>query len=163
LKGKDREGLLIDCGAVSNLAGSKWVERTSKLAAQFGQGTTIEKRASLSVEGVGSGSSTITQQAKVPVCLASGDVGVFETAVVENSELPALMGLEALERNRALIDVNGKKLIYVGHGGYELKLSPGSHVMQLEKVPSGHLLLPASEWDKRKGKLGPVLAHHTQH
>jgi len=35
------------------------------------------------------------------------------------------LGLEALERNRALIDVNGKKLIYVGHGGYELKLSPG--------------------------------------
>ena len=163
LKGKDREGLLVDCGAVSNLAGDKWVERTSKLAALHGQGTTMESRKAQTVEGVGSGSSTITQQAKVPVCIASGDIGSFDTAVVSNSELPALMGLESLERNRALIDVIGKKLIYIGQGGYELKLSPGSLVMQLEKVPSGHLLLPSSEWDKKKGKLGPVLAHLVQH
>jgi hypothetical protein len=163
LKGSGREGLLVDCGAVSNLTGDKWVSRAAKLAAEHGQGTTITSRATQSVEGVGSGASTIDKHAKIPICLASGNLGTFETAVVSGSDLPALMGLEGLERNRALIDVYGKRLIYIGHGGYELRLSPGSLSMQLEKVPSGHLLLPASEWDKMKVSSGPMLAHLVQH
>ena len=163
LKGNGREGLLIDCGAVSNLTGDKWIARASKIASEHGQGTTITDRPAQSVEGVGSGSSTIDKQAKVPVCLANGKVGVFETAVVSNSELPALLGLEGLERNKALIDIQGKRLIYVGKGGYELHLSPGSITMQLEKVPSGHLLLPATEWIKHKPSAGPVLAHLANH
>ena len=163
LKGNDREGLLIDCGAVSNLTGDKWIARASKIASEHGQGTTITDRPAQSVEGVGSGSSIIDKQAKVPVCLANGKVGVFETAVVSNSELPALLGLDGLERNKALIDIQGKRLIYVGKGGYELHLSPGSITMQLEKVPSGHLLLPATEWNKHKSSAGTVLAHLANH
>jgi hypothetical protein len=159
LIGKDREGLLVDSGAVSNLAGDRWVDRTAKIAAEHGQGTKTEARATQSVEGVGTGASTINQQATVPVCVSTGHVGSFKTAVVSDSDLPALMGLEGLERNRALIDISGRKLIYVGKGGYELKLSPNSIVMGLEKVPTGHLILPATEWNVKRIKAGPELAH----
>jgi hypothetical protein len=78
-----------------------------------------------------------------------------------NSDLPALMGLESLEKNNALIDVFNRKLVYVGRGGYELKLSPGSTTMNLEKVQSGHLLLPATEWvsQKSKGSKSLMVSH----
>jgi len=112
-----------------------------------------------SVEGVGTGSSKITHKAKVPVCTANGIQGIFEPSVVADSDLPALMGLETLEKNRALIDVANRKLIYVGSGGYELKLSPGSVTMSLEKVPSGHLLLPTSEWASLKATGLPPQQH----
>jgi hypothetical protein len=159
LTGDKREGLLVDSGAVSNLAGDRWVERVTKIAEQHGQGVAIEPRATQTVEGVGTGASVINKQAKIPVCVATGHAGSFTTAIVEDSDLPALMGLEGLERNHALIDTYGRKLIYVGPGGYELKLSPGSVVMQLEKVSTGHLLLPATEWKNKKMRAGPQIAH----
>jgi hypothetical protein len=161
LKGPNREGLLVDCGAITNLAGDKWVKRAADIAAIHGQGTLIVDTNPQNVEGVGTGASKITQRATVPVCLASGSVGDFQTQVVQDSELPALLGLEGLERNRALIDVTNQRMIYVGPGGYELKLSPGSVVMQLEKVASGHLLLPASEWSKKM--TSPAAANPVSH
>ena len=160
LKGNLREGLLVDCGAVSNLAGSRWIQRSASIAAKHGQGTETVKTAPTSVEGVGSGSSQISHKAKVPVCTTDGTQGIFESAVVEDSDLPALMGLETLEKNRALIDVSNRKLIYVGPGGYELKLNPGSVAMSLEKVPSGHLLLPSAEWAALKQSPGKPLQVH---
>ena len=148
LTGSSREGLLIDCGAVGNLAGDKWVKRTSDIAKAHGQGTTFKATAPSSVEGVGTGAAVVNQIAVVPVCLQNGAIGSFETSMVSDSELPALMGLQTLTKNRALIDIANKRLVYVGHGGYDLKLSPGSVTMQLEQVASGHLLLPCSEWAK---------------
>ena len=150
LAGNSREGLLIDCGAVDNLAGDKWVRRTSDIAKFNGQATVFKPRERSTVEGVGSGSSVVDQTAIVPVCLKNGIQGNFETAVVSQSELPALMGLKTLAKNRSLLDIANKKLIYVGPGGYDLKLSPGSVTMQLEQVESGHLLLPCTEWPKAK-------------
>ena len=155
-----REGLLVDCGAVSNLAGDRWAKRASVIASQFGQGTDVVQVPTTSVEGVGTGSSKITHKAKVPVCTANGIQGIFEASIVSDSDLPALMGLETLEKNKALIDVSNRKLIYVGSGGYELKLSPGSVTMSLEKVPSGHLLLPSSEWASLKTAMGQPLQKH---
>jgi len=152
LKG-NREGLLVDCGAVSNLAGDAWLKRISGIARAFGQGTKVTEAPEQLVEGVGAGSSRITHTATVPIRTANGIDGTFIASIVQNSELPALLGLESLENNNALIDVANRRLVYVGKGGYELKLSPGSIVMQLEKVPSGHLLLPASEWKQRVAQL----------
>ena len=156
LVGNAREGLLIDCGAVTNLAGDRWVARTAALAKSFGQGTSTTAVAPKEVEGVGSGSSQVNAVAVVPVCLANGSVGSFETSVISNSELPALMGLATMTKNRALIDVANKKLIYVGPGGYQMQLSPNSITMNLEQVPSGHLLLPCAEWLKHKAAAAPA-------
>ena len=35
-----------------------------------------------------------------------------------------------------------------GPGGYEIKLSPGSRTFPLCTAPSGHLILPKSEFDR---------------
>jgi len=145
------EGFLIDCGAVTNLAGDRWVHRQRILGESHGQGTSITQLDKPgSVEGVGQGSSQIAQRAGVPICLASGHEARFETSVVTDSDLPALLGLESLERQGALIDCRNRKLIQVGPGGYKLQLSPNSTSHDLQKAPSGHLLLPCSAWQARK-------------
>lgn len=144
------EGLLVDCGAVSNLAGDRWLYRQKAIAEAHGQGTSIETLDKPgSVEGVGEGSSRIGHRAGVPICLASGQEAKFETSVVTDSDLPALLGLESLERQGALIDCRNRKLIQVGAGGYKLQLSPNSTSHDLQRAPSGHLLLPCSAWKGR--------------
>jgi len=145
------EGLLIDCGAISNLVGEKWVRRSATLAEKCGQGTTWTDTPKCKVEGVGSGSSEITRKARVPICLSSGVQAVYEASVVDGSELPALLGLQSLESRHAIIDTGHQRLVFPGPGGFELRLSPGSISLTLERANSGHLLLPSSEWSKLKG------------
>ena len=151
------EGLLIDSGAITNLVGDGWVHRSASLAEKRGQGTTWKNITKCKVEGVGQGASEITQKATVPICLSTGIQASYEASVVANSQLPALLGLQSLESRQALIDTGHQKLILPGPGGFELKLSPGSVSLSLERASSGHLLLPSSEWSKLKGSIAPVL------
>ena len=144
------EGLLVDCGAVQNLSGDRWIDRIKLLTQRFGQGVSVKALSEVrTVEGVGSGSSQITTQAFVPICVSSGATGIFQTSIVSNSDLPALLGLEALKQQRALIDCHSNKLFLVGPGGYQLKLPPGSEGLNLVQIGSGHLMLPVTEWAKR--------------
>ena len=151
------EGLLIDCGAISNLAGEKWIRRSAALADKSGQGTTWTDIPKCKVEGVGSGSSEITRKARVPICLSSGSQATYEASVVDGSELPALLGLQSLESRHAIIDTGHQRLVFPGPGGFELRLSPGSVSLALERANSGHLLLPSSEWSKLKGSTSQPL------
>lgn len=147
-----QEGVLVDCGAVQNLTGDRWLDRVKAILARFSQGISVKPLArERSVEGVGTGASQICSHADVPICTATGTKGIYSAAVVRDSDLPALLGLEPLEAQRALIDVHNRQIYFVGPGGYDLKLSPGSECHNLVKIPSGHLLLPVTEWHKNKG------------
>ena len=75
------EGVLVDCGAVDNMSGDKWVQRVADQAKAAGQGTSVQAIRPLSVEGVGSGSSKADSKATIPVCLADGRIDKFETIV----------------------------------------------------------------------------------
>ena len=90
---KEGEGLLVDCGAVSNLCGSKWASRTAAAAAAAGQGSVFKDIASQPIHGVGQGSSDCTKHAVLPICMSDGKAGTFSSNVVADSELPALLGL----------------------------------------------------------------------
>lgn len=153
-----REGVLVDCGAIDNLCGDKWARRVEKLGNAAGQGSQWKATRALSVEGVGSGASTVDKEVTLPLCLMSGSVAQYHSNVVSSSELPGLLGLVSLERNSAVIDIGHQRLIYPGPGGFEIKLSPGSVMMALEKAESGHLLLPCSEWQNAKVKGSQPLA-----
>ena len=61
----------------------------------------------------------------------------------------SLLGLISLERSSALIDIGHRRLIYPGPSGFDLKLSPGSTMMALERAESGHLLLPFLKFSSR--------------
>jgi len=58
------------------------------------------------------------------------------------------MGLEALKKNRAVIDFGKMELHFLGPAEYELGhcLPPGTDTFELEIAPSGHLVLPCSEF-----------------
>jgi len=143
------DGLLVDPGAVGNLMGSEWFARQSMRARQHGKQPQVTPlNNALNIEGVGSGSQQCVDKGTVACALRDGTETTFSAPIVPNSEIPALLGLESLSQKRALLDTYSKKLYLVGPGGYSIKLSPGSTVLDLQSAPSGHLLLPVSEFDK---------------
>lgn len=153
-----QEGVLVDCGAVQNLTGDRWLDRVKNILQKFAQGISMRQLdTARPVEGVGTGASFIRHHAEVLICTANGAHGQFNTAVISNSDLPALLGLESLEAQRSLIDTFNRKIFTIGPGGYELKLSPCSQSLDLTKIASGHLLLPVTEWHKSKGSFSKDL------
>ena len=67
-----------------------------------------------------------------------------------NSDLPGLLGLTALRKNRAVLDVSTLCLHFCGPGDIEVDkaLPPGSESFQLEVAPSGHIVLPCCEFQQ---------------
>jgi hypothetical protein len=153
-----RDGLLVDIGAIHNLCGSAWLDRVALAAKNKGHGTIAEPLPKpMSVEGVGSGSSSANDLVTVPICLPDGTLGHYKAACISGSDLPALWGLDSLKTNRALIDTVHNKLFLLGPGGVQLKLSPGSVMYQLEEAATGHLLLPCAEWANARPSRAPTL------
>ena len=73
----------------------------------------------------------------------------LHTPTVNNSDLPGLLGLSALRRNRAVLDFNTLQLHLCGLGSYNLEtgLPPGTESFQCEIAPSGHIVLPCCEYE----------------
>jgi hypothetical protein len=149
------ECLLVDVGAHDNLMGSEFLRRVRKLLKQHGMDVTHHKlEHPLSVEGVGAHSQKCTEAASIPVVTANGEGGTFTAPIVPHSEIPALLGLKGLKKNRALIDCVNDRIYFLGEGEVLVRLPPGSQSHQLIMSPSGHLMLPISHYDllKRVGK-----------
>ena len=70
------------------------------------------------------------------------------TPTVAGSDLPGLLGLTALRKNRAVIDFSTLRMHFCGPGDIEVgkALPPGSDTFQLEVAPSGHIVLPCCEF-----------------
>lgn len=149
LEGK--EGLVVDTGAVHNIAGEQWVQRSAALAASHGQGVSFEPlQQQFNIEGVGKDSNSVTHHAVVPIAMNNGETGTYNADVVRDSPLPGLLGLEPMIKERTLLDLHSGMMMFVGEGGYDLTLSPGSSVYKMLRAKSGHLILPTSEWHKVK-------------
>ena len=152
-----RPCLLIDPGSVGNLCGDKWAKSVAQAAARNGHKPTYERRSKpLRVSGVGEGSQSCQYDCKLPIALrqcsdnptAQISVGHITTPTVPNSELPGLLGLQALRTNRAILDMNTLKMYFLGPGDYDLArgLPPGTDCFQCELAPSGHLVIPCCEF-----------------
>ena len=144
------EGLVIDTGAVRSLAGDAWVGRVEQAGKAHNRGSVHKPIPNFKIEGVGTGTNTVTTESTVPIALPNGTIGTFASHVVNQSNIPALLGLTSLEQQRAVIDLINHRLILVGEGGYKLDLSPGSQVLPLCKSETGHLMLPVSRWHETK-------------
>ncbi len=147
-----QEGLLCDCGAITDLCGDRTAARIESQANEAGQGTRWSKIPAVTVEGVGKEADTIDDQAILPICLEDGTQSTYKAMVAKNSDLPALYGLNRMTEQQAVVDTGNDRLIYPGPGGIKYQLSPGSKVYKLQRAMSGHLLLPCSEWKKAAGK-----------
>ena len=146
-----RPSIIIDPGSVGNLCGDKWARDVAKLADANGLKPSYEKRPRpLQVCGVGNGSQECHWDCTLPVAVRPGNqdqatVGHLQVPTVHNSDLPGLLGLTALRKNRAILDFNTLRLYFCGPGDYELnrEMPPGTDTYQLELAPSGHIVLLA--------------------
>ena len=123
----------------------------------------------LNVSGVGNGSQACHYDCHLPLAFqtTSGErrTGDFKTPTISDSELPGLLGLNALTANRAVIDCHTNKMYFLGPGDYDLEkaMPPGTDVFQAERAPSGHLVLPCCMYDSRAPNPAPsALSLHTR-
>ena len=141
-----RSSLVLDIGSTRNLAGERWIRKHAELAKDAGYGTRVTPRPSvLNVEGVGKEAEKCFEDAQVP-CILETENGpmkvAFNAPIVPDSNLPALLGLTALQKLRAVIDCRTNEVHFLGHDHAPLGLPPGSSTVQAHQAPSGHLLLP---------------------
>ena len=149
-----RPSIIIDPGSVGNLCGDKWAKEVALMAKANGRKPAHQRRErALQVSGVGNGSQQCHYDCHLPVAIRpeGGRVlqhGVLEVPAVENSDLPGLMGLSALKKNRAILDFNSLTLYFCGKDQYNLgaALPADTDRYQLETAPSGHLVLPCCEY-----------------
>ena len=147
-----RPALLVDPGTRTNLAGDMTMRHAARTVYdKTGQKATSSKREfPMSVAGVGQGSQDATHDCKLPVCMLSTDgkrvEATYTAPTVGQSDLPALLGLQSLVDNRALLDFDTMQLHFRGPGESQMNLPPGSESYQLEEAPSGHLMLPCCEY-----------------
>jgi hypothetical protein len=132
----------------------------------------------LSVTGVGTGGQTCEYDCSTSIVLKDIDGeyvdAVYTAPTVDNSNLPLLLGLLALIKNRCILDFTQEpmKLYMCGPGGAKIELAPGSRTFPLEQAPSGHLVLPCSDFEaaaksKKDGRPsldadGPQVTLHTE-
>ena len=102
------------------------------------------------LNGVGEGTVFARTATSCPVVLrtARGTVveSLWESAVVPDSDLPMILGMDVLKRRRCLIDVGNSVLHMVGPGDLNINLPPGSVSINMTTTPSGHLVLECSDW-----------------
>ena len=145
-EGDGRDGLLVDCGAIGNLSGERTAQRLADKCKRFG---IPYKRNSMTntvrVEGVGKEHQEVKEIMTIPTCIG-GDIGLFRAPIVPDSDIPNLLGLATMEQHRTFLDIAGRKYIIPGPGTVQVTLPKGSKILNLEKAPSGHLILPCDQW-----------------
>jgi hypothetical protein len=149
-----RPSLVIDPGSVGNLMGDSTAKQIAQTAARHGLRPTYEKRdRPLNVSGVGHGAERAVYDCTLPIALrrAEGEeatVGTMTTPTITNSQLPGLLGLSALRKNRAILDLNTMRMHFTGPGNYDIEraLPSGSQSYQCELAPSGHMVVPCCEY-----------------
>ena len=137
-------GLLIDPGAHDNLIGGRTVEQMcDELQTALVQRSMNKP---LPVEGVGK-SAQVAEKAACVHMRVQDVLGILTDAtytapIIQDSLLPPLLGNKTLRKMQVILDCGSGKLIVPGPGGIEVKMSPGSHVYDLELTTSGHWVLP---------------------
>lgn len=148
-----RPAIMVDCGSVGNLTGSVWaLDHAKEALKHHRRPEQILRERPLRISGVGTGSQQATHNVKIPICMKATDgsflAGSFETPTVDDSMLPALLGLHTTRSNRGIIDTRTLRLHFCGPGPLDLEkvLPPGSYSIQCELSPSGHMVIPCAEF-----------------
>ena len=150
-------GPVIDTGSVFNVCGERWARELAQQASEHNQSTTWCTRHSSRApqfSGIGHGTRKAILDVSLPTAMESADgqrrTGTYEAPCLQDSDIPGVIGLKALEENGALLDIAHNKLYFVGQGYCNLiaHLPPGTECFDLHKSSSGHLVLPTDHYFK---------------
>ena len=145
----DEIGLLPDTGAHDNLCGEHWARRLADRCKRAGVRNLQYKLQARAVQGVG-GQQTAT--AEVDLATATLDVegrmhtNTYRAPCLDNSNVPGLLGIKALKHEDALIRCSTGEMWFLGQGGVDMKVSPGTRHFQMREAPGGHWMLPVSQF-----------------
>eukprot|EP00971_Amphidinium_carterae_P055412 1092308-Amphidinium_carterae.1 len=73
----------------------------------------------------------------------------FTAPLLEQSNVPALLGLRSLRAKRAVLDRGNNVLYFPGMVEIDIRVSPGTLAFELTESPSGHLLLPFGRFGQK--------------
>ena len=84
----------------------------------------------------------------------------LRAATIRDADLPGLLGLDSLRRNRCVVDFTTLKLYFCGPDDTNLDkhMPAGTKVFQCEISPSGHLALPCCNYNMTPKKTDEELA-----
>ena len=168
-----RIALMLDIGAVGNLAGDRWMHAMTKLCMNHKRlPEQVKREQPVNVCGVGNGSQTCTHNVHMPIAFKHGEgysKANFKSPTVPNSDLPALLGLQSIKNMRGIVDTFTMRLHLCGPGDYDLEkvLPPGTKTIQCHHANTGHMMMPCDffaelDSEEREGGLTiPELAMHT--
>ena len=115
--------IIPDTGAFESVTGAKLARVLTKDAVQHGARACIEKSEKpFTIGGVGEGTqschSRLNIDLAVPTTSGSSSSMNWTHPIVEGAGegMRGLLGLNDLEKNRAILDIGGKRLIYPGPG-----------------------------------------------
>ena len=157
-----RLSLLVDPGAWTNLIGADLARKLARRAKEAGHNVTQNRMSNpLNVAGVGSGHQTAKFEMATSITVPTTEgptLHKFEAPIVEGTgaTLPGILGLRSMEAQRGLLDMENRQLILPGPGKIEYTLPPGSMVIQLEKAPSGHLVMPIDDFERVQRHQGGI-------
>ena len=107
----------------------------------------------MTLSGVGNGVQKCRFRLSCPIAVPSrgGTTHLHNLSVPmvegpEGSKLPGLLGLQSLEMNGAIIDTRRHVLLIPGPGEVTYNLLPGTMEIQMEKAPSGHLVIRIDDY-----------------
>ena len=153
--------MLVDLGSKYNIMGTETKNEFNQRLEPLGHQIKYSRPSKpLMVGGIGAGSSPCNELAEVPIAVQYQeeaprlDTYTAHVASGTAADTPAIWGLDSMQdKDTVLILRKGKETIaFPGPGGYEIKWSPGTKLLSMEKAPSGHLLIPCDQFEKVKGK-----------
>ena len=159
---RDEPLLLVDTGAKDGLCGDKWAIHAARWAADRGHKWKTSKLSERrTVSGVGAGAQSTEDAISIPIGLEdkSGNnyLADYNAAVIRDSSLPALLGLDSLSKQNAIINCKSGEIWFTDKQGCDIK-PRGTHVhMQMVKSRHGdHWYLPIGRFKDGMTKLEEV-------
>ena len=158
--GNEEPCLLPDTGAKDGLCGEEWAVHAGEWARARGHqwkvGKLPERRV---VRGVGSGSQHADDYVDIPIGLEDKRpgqknwLGMYRAAVVRNSSLPALLGIDSLKKHNAVIRCRTGEIWFLDNA--DVKIQPqGTYVhCQMKQARSGHWFLPVGRFNEAMMKM----------
>ena len=157
----DPEGepmLLPDTGAKDGLCGERWAIHAARWAQARGhKAKFFPLPKPRTVHGVGEGAQVSREGIVVPIGMEDTNntthLCAYRAVVIRGSDVPALLGIDALRRMDAVIRCRTGEMWFLGEKGCDIQ-PKGKHVhLQMKKGKSGHWYLPAGRFSEAMEKM----------
>ena len=155
--------MLLDTGAFNNLVGDKWVARMDDLNRKHGKPThtTTTLSRKITLGGVGTGTQETNKAVQVP-CSVHGQPVNFSATVLDNSDIPAILGMKTMQDRHGILDLRNKRLIFPEKPeDVKITVANNTKIYQLTQAPGGYFMLPCSPGTEALVKPQDYLYHKT--